>query len=685
MWMLEKTRVDGLWTHGVSAFCAVFLLCCGKLSGAVVTNGFVVVDAPGVRVMGTGDAGFHVSRVGAAKDARIKVTARPGWRFASGKREIVFPLATLTTSGPARSRHRVWSDLGEDETEITWEDCTFAAAVRDVHEVKPDFNVHASDDVLRLYTAPEKDVSVSASASVETLSPGLHRRTTTYSPCPVCKTVPNPGKTEEVYEKTLRWEWRATGPGKPAVSKRFWSGRVEAANELQKVLFQAKATCDSCEQCANQRTGETQLYVRRLEFFSYHSLFGLDRTDEGRCGEPSSKEYQVSLAGIAPVECEYEWTECGICMFASSQTAPYVTVQAQDLDRASTRIGAERLSVSATIRRGEQSDTATCTTNFTVVKLDVQLPNVSEEEEETVGLEIPYFPDTTGGSLSSKARAALVPLTITCEPDDVTGRIEIEAPEKLVYEKRGNSYVAASRYYWVSDLKDKSFFVHGHAPSSARGDQAITVRHLPSGAVDRVCVTVCEYTFTVNVDMPGDGSVNAPLIVTLREDGVTYYDVGHASWKFNCSQFSILRNDWSAYIGVSAGTYPTENECVMPTVNERNEKVIVPRTVGGKYQSPDDSHPIEVTKTWYLTKDAFLNGILCCQDKKLASENKTLKYNPFLNNCVNAVVEVGAAAGIQVPQSSYGVFVFAMHTMDLSLTAYNLGKDLQALNTGGME
>lgn len=200
-----------------------------------------------------------------------------------------------------------------------------------------------------------------------------------------------------------------------------------------------------------------------------------------------------------------------------------------------------------------------------------------------------------------------------------------------------------------------------------------------------MCVTVCEYTFTVNVDMPGDGSVNAPLIVTLREDGVTYYDVGHASWKFNCSQFSILRNDWSAYIGVSAGTYPTENECVMPTVNERNEKVIVPRTVGGKYQSPDDSHPIEVTKTWYLTKDAFLNGILCCQDKKLASENKTLKYNPFFNNCVNAVVEVGAAAGIQVPQSSYGVFVFAMYTMDLSLTAYNLGKDLQALNTGGME
>ena len=92
-----------------------------------------------------------------------------------------------------------------------------------------------------------------------------------------------------------------------------------------------------------------------------------------------------------------------------------------------------------------------------------------------------------------------------------------------------------------------------------------------------------------------------------------------------------------------------------------------------------------MTKTWYLTKDAFLNGILCCQDKKLASENKTLKYNPFFNNCVNAVVEVGAAAGIQVPQSSYGVFVFAMYTMDLSLTAYNLGKDLQALNTGGME
>lgn len=683
-----KTRVDGgLRTHEALAFCAALLLCCGRLSGSVVTNGFVIVDAPGVRVTGTGDAGFHVSRVGVAKDAQVRVTARPGWRFASGKREIVFPLATLTTSGPAPSRHKVRSDLGEDETEITWEDCTFAAAVRDVHVLKPDFKVHASDDVLRLYMAPEKDVFVSASASVEILSPGLHRRTTTYSPCPVCKTVPKPNKTEEQYEKTLRWEWRATGPGKPTVSGRFWSGQVAAANELQKVLFRAKASCDSCEQCTNEKMGETQLLVRRLGFFRYHRLFGLDRTDDGRCGEPSSNEYeyQAFLAGTAPVEYEYEWTECGICMFAGSRAAPYVTVQAQDLDRASARLDAERLSVSATIRRGDRSVSATCTTNFTVVKLDVQLPNVSEGEEETIGQEIPYFPDGGGGSLSAEARAALVPLTITCEPDDVTGRIEIEAPEKLVYEKRGSSYIAASRSYQVCDLKDKSFFVHGHALSTARGDQAITVRHPPSGAVDRVCVTVCEYTFTVNVDMPGDGSVNAPLAITERENGGFHYDVGHASWKFNCSQFSILRNDWSAYIGVSAGTYPTENECVMPTVNERNEKVIVPRTVGGKYQSPDDSHPIEVTKTWYLTKDAFLNGILCCQDKKLASENKTLKYNPFFNNCVNAVVEVGAAAGIQVPQSSYGVFVFAMYTMDLSLTAYNLGKDLQALNTGGME
>ncbi len=353
MWTREKMRVDGgLRTHGALAFCAALLLCCGRLSGAVVTNGFVIVDAPGVRVTGTGDAGFHVSRVGVAKDAQVRVTARPGWRFASGKREIVFPLATLTTSGPAPSRHKVRSDLGEDETEITWEDCTFAAAVRDVHVLKPDFKVHASDDVLRLYMAPDKDVFVSASASVEILSPGLHRRTTTYSPCPVCKTVPKPNKTEEQYEKTLRWEWHATGPGKLTVSERFWSGRVAAANELQKVLFRAKASCDSCEQCTNEKMGETQLLVRRLGFSLYHRLFGLDRTDDGRCGEPSSNEYQAFLAGTAPVEYEYEWTECGICMFAGSRAAPYVTVQAQDLDRASARLDAERLSVSATIRRG---------------------------------------------------------------------------------------------------------------------------------------------------------------------------------------------------------------------------------------------------------------------------------------------------------------------------------------------
>ena len=678
MWTREKTRVDGgLRTHGALAFCAALLLCCGRLSGAVVTNGFVIVDAPGVRVTGTGDAGFHVSRVGVAKDAQVRVTARPGWRFASGKREIVFPLATLTTSGPAPSRHKVRSDLGEDETEITWEDCTFAAAVRDVHVLKPDFKVHASDDVLRLYMAPDKDVFVSASASVEILSPGLHRRTTTYSPCPVCKTVPKPNKTEEQYEKTLRWEWHATGPGKPTVSERFWSGRVAAANELQKVLFRAKASCDSCEQCTNEKMGETQLLVRRLGFSLYHRLFGLDRTDDGRCGEPSSNEYQAFLAGTAPVEYEYEWTECGICMFAGSRAAPYVTVQAQDLDRASARLDAERLSVSATIRRGDRSVSATCTTNFTVVKLDVQLPNVSEGEEETVGLEIPYFPDGGGGSLSAEARAALVPLTITCEPDDVTGRIEIEAPEKLVYEKRGSSYIAASRSYRVCDLKDKSFFVHGHAISTARGDQAITVRHPPSGAVDRVCVTVCEYTFTVNVDMPGDGSDNRPYILESN-------DPGHAYWKFSCSPVEVLDQDTRDFVNKTAGVYANPPFCVRFVKDEDGNTIVIAESVKGVYKSPDPNSNAEVTKSWHLTKTKFQEGVAKARELCILSSVGNLPYHAVDNNCVHAVVQVAAAAGIQLPVTHYGWYACTSASyphsgtikMLLGPTAYNLGTDL---------
>lgn len=678
MWTREKTRVDGgLRTHGALAFCAALLLCCGRLSGAVVTNGFVIVDAPGVRVTGTGDAGFHVSRVGVAKDAQVRVTARPGWRFASGKREIVFPLATLTTSGPAPSRHKVRSDLGEDETEITWEDCTFAAAVRDVHVLKPDFKVHASDDVLRLYMAPDKDVFVSASASVDILSPGLHRRTTTYSPCPVCKTVPKPNKTEEQYEKTLRWEWHATGPGKPTVSERFWSGRVAAANELQKVLFRAKASCDSCEQCTNEKMGETQLLVRRLGFSLYHRLFGLDRTDDGRCGEPSSNEYQAFLAGTAPVEYEYEWTECGICMFAGSRAAPYVTVQAQDLDRASARLDAERLSVSATIRRGDRSVSATCTTNFTVVKLDVQLPNVSEGEEETVGLEIPYFPDGGGGSLSAEARAALVPLTITCEPDDVTGRIEIEAPEKLVYEKRGSSYIAASRSYRVCDLKDKSFFVHGHAISTARGDQAITVRHPPSGAVDRVCVTVCEYTFTVNVDMPGDGSDNRPYILESN-------DPGHAYWKFSCRPVEVLDQDTRDFVNKTAGVYANPPFCVRFVKDEDGNTIVIAESVKGVYKSPDPNSNAEVTKSWHLTKTKFQEGVAKARELCILSSVGNLPYHAVDNNCVHAVVQVAAAAGIQLPVTHYGWYACTSASyphsgtikMLLGPTAYNLGTDL---------
>lgn len=77
---------------------------------------------------------------------------------------------------------------------------------------------------------------------------------------------------------------------------------------------------------------------------------------------------------------------------------------------------AEQLTVKATVENeyGE-SVSATRTTNFTVVKVDVAIGGVGEDREETEGAFVQYVPDAPGGLWTSEVTQSVVRVSITCE------------------------------------------------------------------------------------------------------------------------------------------------------------------------------------------------------------------------------------------------------------------------------
>ena len=349
-------------------------------------NAFVVVEAEGVRI-GDGDV-IHFANATSATP--VRVTARTGWRV-NGKKEISF----VRAANESGSLHLV-SVLGEDETHIPYEDCTFDYTVATNHVLAPKITASASPaQQIALYASPETSAEVPASANVTLLQEGEHEIVTTWKPCPRCGATRSPSvERRRVSTSPSVYAWTATAGG-VATNSSTWTGRLAKGLGQEVVFFVAGE--NGCSQCECRASTAAAVDVCEVSI-DRPDFIGLDRTDSGRAN-PTIYSAAVNLDPEPSATISYDWRDCGICSFTGRTDQARVRYFAPDPDRASASFLAEPLTVAVSV--GDSAST-TCTTNFTVVKVDVSTDSLSgvvaESGEENVGAYVHWNVDNDDDS-----------------------------------------------------------------------------------------------------------------------------------------------------------------------------------------------------------------------------------------------------------------------------------------------
>ena len=469
---------------------ALFTVKCAVAN--VVTNSFIIAQGNGVRVSQDGSI-IHDKR---ANDD-ITVRARSGW--------LVNGRDSVSLSASRGDMLKVMSRLGEDEEHVH----VYPSETKDVHSSDIILGVlPKSDNLIAMYALPDTSTVVSISAMLEVTKRGKHKETTTYYPC-VCGETHNPQEIVRIYEvEPDGYEWTASGAGQ-TVKASTWTGQISKGLR-QSIEFTVVGKRDDCASC--MCTASTNVVVDVHELSVTNDLYlGLDRTDFGR----TNPVVKVAGALIDPEptgSSAYSWIECGICSFTGRTDQAQVRYFASDPDKASTSYLAEHLTVEAAIEDGDLTASATCTTNFTVVKVDVEI-GVAEDEEEKKGLFLQYVPDTTNGLITVEGTNQMVSVALTCEPIDLPTNevvtVTSSGPGELYERLAGGELVLiTATNYPACELASHDFWLHAHGVSSSMRDGAISIMHETSRAKD-----VARYT-CVSIDwikascdkLPGAGS-----------------------------------------------------------------------------------------------------------------------------------------------------------------------------------
>ena len=477
-------------------------------------NAFLAVDGDGVSIDDDGSIVCDRSAAGS-----VTVSARPGW-LVNGRESV--------SVDPKRgSGLKVTSKLGEDDEHVH----VFPQTVEDDHLEDIVLVAEATPaSQIAMYALPDTSTVVSASATHKVDKRGKHRVTTTYYPC-VCGEVHDPQGSISTYEvEPDHYEWTASGAGQ-TVESSTWTGQMSKGLR-QSISFHVTGKRDECAACTC--TASTNVLVDVHELSVTNDLYlGLDRTDFGR----TNPVVKVAGALIAPEptgSSAYSWIECGICSFTGRTDQAEVRYFAPDPDRGSASYLAEPLTVRGTATNAEGlSASANCTTNFTVVKVDVTIGGVGEDKEETEGAFVQYILDAANGQWTEEGTNALVAVSITCEPENLPTNevVTISAPAKSLYIRRRGKYYAISEEtefpaYLLSGVE---FVLHGHEESGGLRDREIKVEHRKSGAVDLAKFTNVKLRVT-NIKFNHDTSSSSRDAINIRRSYANGIDVSNGEW-----------------------------------------------------------------------------------------------------------------------------------------------------------
>ncbi len=236
--------------------------------GGRVSNSFVTVEGEGVCV--ADDGRIHFS--GSESPVSVEVTARPGW-LVDGRRSLSF----VRVPGESRTL-LVRSATLEDEEHVPLEDCDFDESFTNRHVLPPAIKMAGGGDrLLLVYAHPESNVLVSASASCEVVSNGVHEVEHIWLPCSECgsQRVPS-AETNTVESIPGEQYWTASGAGITTNSS-SWSGYLTKG--LGQKIDLSVVVTNVCTNCICKAGTNVVVDVHELYIDLPDEYLGLDMRD----------------------------------------------------------------------------------------------------------------------------------------------------------------------------------------------------------------------------------------------------------------------------------------------------------------------------------------------------------------------------------------------------------------------
>ena len=464
-----------------------------------VKNGFVEVVGEGARANGDRDVVLHEPE----DPSEVKVSTQAGWRFTDPQ-----DAAFLHHVGATDLIHLV-NESKESEATIKitddWEH-TCEKTNWEEHVSAPKLVVGGADHALILLKPDDVGVFLETNCTASAGEDGIHNVWTECKPCrhPDCRGR-NPLKWME--EKKIhapdQVEGTVRASGRILVDPDRDDGYylLEGPHEL---LYTASFDLEECAEhlCVGGAVTNTTWDVCRLSVTNTPYL-GIDLTDEGK--KTNAVGFAEARYGYRPknTAASYQWE------FISPR---HGVIASQDDEKGTARLESARPAEPSDTYQGDQVichatltetnppdghnpcvATADVTSPVTVVKVDVVMDDVDEDKEETEGAMLYYIPDAENGEWTEEGTNELRKIRFVCEPADgemLKHEIAITAPEDILFEKVGKEYYPAKESYTVEELNKKEFRVHGHRRSEKYLGDEIEAVHLPSGAKDKVKLTI---------------------------------------------------------------------------------------------------------------------------------------------------------------------------------------------------
>ena len=467
-----------------------------------VTTPFADVDGPGVRRDGDRGAVLHEPE----DPTEVTVDPGPGWHLANPND------ATVTHHvGETNEVNLVADNLEGTATIIITDDWTHTCDPTnwEEHVQAPTLVVDGASHRLFLYADPEIGVFLETNFTARAGEDGKHIVYTKYEPCrhPDCRARVQMLKEEEEpvpAPDKVKGTITATAPVLPGAPERPEGIYLLAgAHELTySAPFSLDCVADLCKGGAvtNVTWDVCKLSVTNTPYL------GLDLTDAGKLTNATGFAEAVIEARPANTTASYQWE------FISPR---HGVIASQDDEKGTARLESARpaepsdtyqgdyVRCAATLTETNPPDghnpcvaSAEATSPITVVRVDVVMEGVDEEDEEKVGAMLYYIPDVADSEehvWTEEGTNELKKIRFVCEPNDdqMTNHVvSISAPEDFLFEKTLDNYLLAKATYTVGELMKKEFYVHAHRRSEKYQGDEIEAVHLLSGAKDKVKLTV---------------------------------------------------------------------------------------------------------------------------------------------------------------------------------------------------